>query len=376
MQQNRPRVKLGHYRTSAYSPDSFSPIPLQARIDEMPEIGENAGTKPFTKILYLALALSLAGILLYFSLRGLDWKAVGNTLRSARPAFILLSLAMGTGSLFLRAARWRILLSANRPVPYGIAFWATCAGYFGNSFLPARAGELVRTVAVSSRTGLSAAYVLTTALSERIVDAITLVVISSLVLLQLPFRPGWFAGATNVFVPLGLGGAIFIILLPRLDRLWRYLLNILPLPETLRQKISGIIDQVLSGASALHNAGRLFRFVGITLFIWLADALSTIIGGHALGLSFSLSLSFLLLAGLGLGSALPSTPGYVGIYQFVAVSVLTPFGISRTDAIAYIILAQALQYLTITFWGLLAFWKLKSWKTQAATDESAATHLA
>ena len=39
---------------------------------------------------------------------------------------------------------------------------------------------------------------------------------------------------------------------------------------------------------------------------------------------------------MGLASALPSTPGYVGIYQFVAVSVLTPFGFSRTDAIAYI----------------------------------------
>lgn len=276
----------------------------------------------------------------------------------------------------MRAARWRILLSANRPVPFAVAFWATCAGYFGNNFLPARAGELVRTVAISSRTGLSTAYVLTTALSERIVDAITLVVISSLVLLKLPSRPGWFAGATNVFVPLGLGGAIFIILLPRLERLWRYLLNRLPLPETVRTKVSGIIDQVLSGASALHNPGRLFRFLSMTLLIWLADALGTVIGGRALGLSFSLPISFLLLAGLGLGSALPSTPGYVGIYQFVAVSVLTPFGISRTDAIAYILLAQLMQYVSITIWGLLAFWKLKNWKAQVSPDGSAAAHLA
>jgi hypothetical protein len=44
----------------------------------------------------------------------------------------------------------------------------------------------------------------------------------------------------------------------------------------------------------------------------------------------------------------------VGIYQFVAVTVLTPFGFSRTDAIAYILLAQAVQYVDITFWGLLA----------------------
>jgi hypothetical protein len=66
-----------------------------------------------------------------------------------------------------------------------------------------------------------------------------------------------------------------------------------------------------------------------------------------------------LITGLGLGSALPSTPGYVGIYQFVAVSVLVPFGFSRTDAIAYILLAQALQYVIITALGLIGFWQYR-----------------
>jgi hypothetical protein len=48
----------------------------------------------------------------------------------------------------------------------------------------------------------------------------------------------------------------------------------------------------------------------------------------------------------GLGSALPSTPGYVGIYQFAAVSALTPFGFSRADAIAYVLVAQVPSALT------------------------------
>ena len=60
-------------------------------------------------------------------------------------------------------------------------------------------------------------------------------------------------------------------------------------------------------------------------------------------------------AALGLGSALPSTPGYVGVYQFVAVTVLTPFGFTRTDAIAYILVAQALMYVVIGFWGSVGF---------------------
>jgi len=31
--------------------------------------------------------------------------------------------------------------------------------------------------------------------------------------------------------------------------------------------------------------------------------------------------------------------------------VLTPFGFSRTDAIAYILVAQAMMYVVIGFWG-------------------------
>jgi uncharacterized membrane protein YbhN (UPF0104 family) len=78
-----------------------------------------------------------------------------------------------------------------------------------------------------------------------------------------------------------------------------------------------------------------------------------------LGLTFSLPVAFLLLAALGLGSALPSTPGYVGIYQFVAVSVLTPFGHSRNDAIAYILLFQAVSYAVIGLLGVVALSRLR-----------------
>ena len=84
-------------------------------------------------------------------------------------------------------------------------------------------------------------------------------------------------------------------------------------------------------------------FLGLTVLIWCLDALGTVIVGAALGFRIPIAVAFLLIAGLGLGSALPSTPGYVGIYQFVAVTVLTPFGFSRTDAIAYILVAQAVD---------------------------------
>lgn len=314
-----------------------------------------APQRPKSKLVYWLIAFALAGILLYFSLRGIDWTGVWHTLTHANLGLVAVAAGIVTVSLFLRAVRWRVLLLAQGHVDVATAFWATSAGYFGNNFLPARAGELVRTMMVSSRCGLGRMFVLTTALSERLCDAITLVVISSIVLLTLPVRPGWFDHAARPFAILGLGGALSIAVLPRLEGLLRHLLGLLPVPDGLRDKLRYAMEQILVGIRSFHDPGRLFRFLGLTMIIWFGDGIATIVGMHSLGMSVSLPLALLLITGLGLGSALPSTPGYVGIYQFVAVSVLTPFGFSKTDAIAYILLAQALQYVVITVWGLIGF---------------------
>ncbi|MFL6451422.1 MAG: lysylphosphatidylglycerol synthase transmembrane domain-containing protein [Bryobacteraceae bacterium] len=312
-------------------------------------------TSSSKKGLYWLIALVLAAVLLYFSLRGIDWAEVWQIVSRAKIAYVFLALFISTFSLFLRAFRWRILLQAQAPVPVNTAFWATSAGYFGNNFLPARAGELVRTMMVSSATGLSKTFVLTTALTERLADAIALVLISSVVLLTLPFRPGWFDNAARPFAILGFGGALAILIVPKLEKVWHAIVMRLPIPRAIGDRLADILTHVHVGLRAFHDWARLLGFLSLTVVIWFSDAFSTLIGMHALGMSTTLPVALLLITGLGLGSALPSTPGYVGIYQFVAVGVLVPFGFSKTNAIAYILLAQALQYVYITLWGLIAF---------------------
>lgn len=306
------------------------------------------------KIFYSLVAIALAAILLYYSLRGIDWRRVGHILVGANIAYVAVCCLLCTVALFLRSYRWRILLRAEGEVSVPTAFWATSAGYFGNNFLPARAGEVVRTMMISSRSGLSKAFVLTTALSERLADAIALVTISALVLLTLPSRPGWLSQAAKPFAIAGGLGLIALAVLPYLERVFKSLTRAVRLPEKLDSTLHHLIEHVLRGIKSFHHPGRLGGFLALTGVIWFLDALTTIAGAKALSLAISFPNALLLIAGLGLGSALPSTPGYVGVYQFVAVNVLTPFGINRTDAIAYILFYQALLYVVLGFWGVLA----------------------
>ncbi|HEY3453069.1 MAG TPA: lysylphosphatidylglycerol synthase transmembrane domain-containing protein [Bryobacteraceae bacterium] len=322
----------------------------------MPETAESPAQRSKRAIYWIA-SFVLAGVLLYYSLRGIEWRQVWITLSSARVLFVFLAFTLMTTALFLRAYRWRVILSAEGNVSIPLAFWATSAGYLGNNVLPARAGEVVRSLMISSRTGMSKAFVLTTALSERVVDAIAVITISSVVLLTLKDRPGWLASAARPFAILGFCGVAGIILIPAFEVFWFKFLGLLPLPPKPRARVEGVLRNGLQGIRSFHDYSRLARFVLLTAIIWSTDAVTTMVLAQSMHVRITLPMAFLLTAGLALGSALPSTPGYVGIYQFVAVSILTPFGLSRSAAIAYILMFQALNYVIVLSWGGIGFAK-------------------
>lgn len=307
------------------------------------------------KLITTVCAFALAGILLFWSLRGIEWREVYSLLRGADPSRALACCALASCGLFLRAVRWRILLSAETPVGVPLAFWATAAGYFGNNFLPARAGEFVRTFMIASRSSLSKTYVLTTAFAERFADGCALVVITGIVLLFLPGKTRWLADAARGFASLGVAGVLAIAILPRMESVAKRILGHLPIPEALRLRLAHILEHSLRGLRSFHDWKRLLGFIALTVVVWCIDATGTVVGSRALGLGISYPIAFILIAALGLGSALPSAPGYVGIYQFIAVMVLTPFGFTRTAAIAYIIFFQALSYVVMGAWGSIAF---------------------
>jgi uncharacterized protein (TIRG00374 family) len=307
------------------------------------------------RTIYWLVSLGLAGILLLYAVRGINWHQIGSIFGSAHPPLVFLSGVLISATLFLRSCRWRVILSGQTNISIPLVFWATAAGYLGNSVLPARAGEVVRALMVSSRTSLSRAFVLTTALLERVVDAIAVVTISSVVLFTMEERPGWLAGAGKPVALLGLCGVLIVVIVPAFEVFWFKLVALLPLPPALRGRVEGALRGGLRGMRSFHDYARLGRFIAATAIIWSSDAVTAIVLARSINLLITLPMAFLLTAGLALGSALPSTPGYLGIYQFVAVSILTPFGLSRAAAIAYILMFQALNYLIVLSLGGIGF---------------------
>jgi len=305
------------------------------------------------------ISILLAAVLLYFALRGVDWRAVWKTIVGARWGYIAAAAVVVSCPFFLRAVSWRILLNAEGRLGVATVFWGNMVGYLGNSFLPARAGELVRSLLISRHGSLSKTYVLTTALAERLADVIALVLWSSLILSGgVNPKPQWITDISRTMAVVAGAGAVAIVVLPHTGRLVEAVLARLPLGR-FRKPLLALAEQVLLGLRAFHEWGRFLGFSGLTVAIWLMDAFTSMTIGRGLGLDIRFPVAMLLLTGLGLSSALPSTPGYVGIFQFVAVTVLAPFGVGRDQALAFILVWQAVGYVVVLLYGLTGLYVLE-----------------
>lgn len=314
-------------------------------------------SKPLSKFL-TGFSIALAGFLLYLALRGLDWKSFWDTIRNGHYQILLLTIPIASLNYFIRAIRWSVLIHSEKKVSVISIFWANMVGYMGNAYLPARAGEILRSVFLGREKGLGVSFVLATALIERALDVIALVIIGSTAMLGQSSIPSELQNAMRVTAGIGVIGLIFILVMPYQEKLSFSVLNKLPLPDKFRAMLSEQISRFLIGMRSLQNAKRLITFIALTIIIWFVDALANVIGVHIIGQNLNIGQALILLAALGLSSAIPSTPGYIGVYQFVAVAVLVPFGFSRPDALAYILISQILNYLVITFWGLVGLWQI------------------
>ena len=132
--------------------------------------------------LKLAASLVLMGTFLWATFRDVNGTLLVEALRTANPLWLLLSAIAIILSGLPRAWRWRILLL---PVASNIsirsAFWAVMVAYAGNVVFP-RAGEVARALALEKDhpTGISA--ILATVIVERLLDALTLLIILGVVL--------------------------------------------------------------------------------------------------------------------------------------------------------------------------------------------------
>lgn len=307
---------------------------------------------------------AIAGISLYFAVHGMAWQDFITPLQSVDPRWVAAAMAVHFTGMVLRGVRWGMLLA---PVGgnAGIGFAAGMVGYVGNTFLPARAGEVLRIGLVTRHLNAPMGFVTGTAAAERISDAIAVSLLAFALVQSMDSAPTWLIGAATLFGGAGIGLLGALIFLDKIEHILLPPLRRLPVIGRFMPRIEALLVDVAHGAQALTESGaRTGRYVGLMAIIWSSDALVMMILSHAFAVSLAPTQALLLISAIALSSAVPSTPGGVGVLQFVAVSVLTSFGFDQTLALAFIVVWQGSMALQFLVWGTLG-WMWLAGRAQA-----------
>jgi glycosyltransferase 2 family protein len=284
----------------------------------------------------------------------IDWREVWQQLRQADYGYLLLASGLLLGGLVGYAVRWRLLM---RNLP-GLrrTFHASNIGHAGNTFLPARAGEAARIIAISNSDNVSKTEATTSFIVERLVEQLMRLLALGLAIgLGLGVEPS----ATSI------GGGIALLVIAILLTIW--LLNnrqrIMQRGPALVSRLPGIsparaqkgLINLLDNLDTVAAPRQLLRVLLWSLIPW-----SFFAGFHyftllALGDIFGEANLWLIALGT-LAFCPPSAPTNPGVYHAFLIGPLLALGYGREPSTAYAVMLHIIQ----SFWTLLlALWGVR-----------------
>ena len=298
-----------------------------------------------------------AGLFAYFL-----WRApladVGRELARVHIGWVSLAVVLALASYGLRALRWGVILRPAGTAPVGPLMGCTAAGFATSSILPARAGEVVRPLLLSARTGLPAAATLASILTERLLDGASVLVYFILGVLIAGRR---FDQATLVLLHravivacVGLVSSILFVwlLLRRRDGAISLLTR--PVPERFKARVASFLHHVLDGLQVLGTPTRLLEVAGWSLGMWLVIGSQLVVLANAFpDVKLGLWEAFVVITVSVVGLAVPTPAGVGGFHTAIQLALTHLAGVALGPATAYALIHHAICFFPITVLGLI-----------------------
>ena len=277
---------------------------------------------------------------LFLAVRGADLGAVWQTLQDVRWGPLALAVVCMGVVYWLQAARWRRIAQTSASQRQYVEM--VVSGVAVNNVLPGRVGDLLRARWVS-RGAFSGGRGLATVVIDRGFDLLVLALflVGTLPLLtDEPWVDRIVVGSVVVLLAFGiclLAARSYTRRRPRARRPHRSLAR-------------RFARDTLEGLSQPLGTSRVMLLM-ISLAAWTTWAVAAILVARAVGIDLSLVDALFVTGAINLGVAIPSSPGFVGTYQWLGVSALALFGVPQEAALAFAIAMQAVWYVPTTLVG-------------------------
>jgi uncharacterized protein (TIRG00374 family) len=298
----------------------------------------------------LWLGFAVSAVALYLTFRDIRLDEFFQQLAQAQVAWLLPALAALMVTLILRAWRWSTLMDHT---PFGITFHALNIGYMLNMTLPLRLGEIGRAFVIGERTRVRMARALSAVVADRMLDLAAVVAMFAITAQFIPMPPAFsraaLIGGLLVFALLAAAG-IAIWQAARVERLIASVAGRIVPGHT--ERLLRLFRDVIGGFRLMNTPGKLAIVAVSTAGIWLTTLLVAVFIMAAF-MPASLDRAALVMVMANLGGALPSAPGGIGVVQgFARESLVIPFGVERSTAVAYAFVWSLSQQLVLIVLGL------------------------
>ena len=281
-------------------------------------------------------------------------------------------------SLVIRTYRWKLLLAPTKIVSSRKLFPVVIVGYMANNLLPFRIGELIRSFFLYRRERINTATGLTTILVERLMDAISLLLLIGLSTIFIPISDTVNALAEIMKINEHLLISVFVlpfvaifalviaasIFRKRTESLAGFVIS--RLPSRFEGSLTRLTARLMDGLEALREKKILFGTLLLSIPIWLCEAILFYFVIIGLGIdthvdsTVSLVAGSILITGItNIGSSIPAAPGGIGLFEVIAREslVLIPkFAIPRSEAAAFAAVTHLCLLIPVTLLGQVFLW--------------------
>ncbi|MCE5252288.1 flippase-like domain-containing protein [bacterium] len=318
------------------------------------------GTVQKRSLLNIVLGIFFSSFFLYLSLRKLNWHSFVTSLQQTNPLFLILGSLCIIGAYFLFAVRWRVLLGRSSGLSVNDAYDFIMITNCANLILPSRLGDLARALMTGRYVKISVSYVLGSIILERIFDTLTLLIFALSLSFVINFPALIQTGV--VVLTTGLSVAVVVVVFLNYNEVFfthsvRRLLSFFPL--SISQFILNQLQFFTKGLKIISSIRQFMAVLLLGLLAWAVFGIGTLCNVIAFRFQVPWYAGFFVLLTTSLGSLIPSSPGSIGIYHYLAILSLSVWLPDKSMAMGYAVVTHAMFIITFLIAGIWSLGRKK-----------------
>jgi uncharacterized protein (TIRG00374 family) len=331
--------------------------------------------------LFIGTAISVAA--LYFAFRNIPLDDLLTYLSSINYFWVIPAVAVSLSTFIIRALRWQSILEPVRKISFIKAFHPLMTGFMLNCILPGRIGEAARPAILMKNENVPFSTGVATVAVDRILDILFLFILFTAIMAGIKIDPeltvdfgGYRLNNADLITAgknLAVTGAIIIagIIFIFSGKSRKYIgFIIMKLPavfflagSSFKKKIENkislpalqILENFSNGFLLIKHPRTILISSCYTLAIWILTALSyylLAIGCPGIKLSFMELTAVMIIVCFFI--ALPSVPGYWGLWEAGSIFAMSLFGVSAKEAAGFTLTNHVIQMVPVIITGLVS----------------------